>query len=112
MYHMGARYYDPTIARFTQQDPQSGNLSSPLTLNRYLYANDNPVNSCDPTGRFCLAEASIFGLGALAAGLFALADPEVFIFGIMIGSSELNVLATGLAIGTSLWGTAGGLGLC
>jgi RHS repeat-associated protein len=50
MYHMGARYYDPTIARFTQQDPQAGQLARPLTLNRYLYANDNPVNSCDPTG--------------------------------------------------------------
>ncbi len=41
---MGARYYDPTLGRFTQPDP-SGQES-----NQFLYARANPVNFGDPTG--------------------------------------------------------------
>ena len=44
MYHMGARYYDPRIGRFTQPDP-SGQETNP-----YLYAAGDPVNQIDPTG--------------------------------------------------------------
>ncbi|SES18892.1 RHS repeat-associated core domain-containing protein [Streptomyces qinglanensis] len=44
MYHMGARYYDPRIGRFTQPDP-SGQEKNP-----YLYAEGDPVNRIDPGG--------------------------------------------------------------
>jgi RHS repeat-associated protein len=42
----GARYYDPSTARWTQVD-SSGGLSAP-----YAYADDNPINETDPTGAF------------------------------------------------------------
>jgi RHS repeat-associated protein len=46
---LGARYYDPTQARFTQTDPQTHpgdtNQSSP-----YPYAGDDPINHTDPEG--------------------------------------------------------------
>lgn len=41
-----ARYYDPSIGRFTQRDPTG--LSG--GLNQYAYAGNNPVNYTDPTG--------------------------------------------------------------
>ncbi|MEG8274870.1 RHS repeat-associated core domain-containing protein [Streptomyces sp. AHA2] len=44
LYHLGARYYDPQIGRFTQPDP-SGQERNP-----YLYAEGDPLNRIDPTG--------------------------------------------------------------
>ena len=64
MYHMGARYYDSRIGRFTQPDP-SGQEKNP-----YLYAAGDPVNRIDPNGLInwgCLAS----GLGAIGGGLAA-----------------------------------------
>jgi RHS repeat-associated protein len=43
----GARYYDPTTARWTQVDP----LVS-LTTAPYNYAYDDPTNAVDPTGEW------------------------------------------------------------
>ncbi len=47
----GTRYYNPALGRWTQQDPAAGSLGSPDSLNRYLYAKDDPVNLVDPSGR-------------------------------------------------------------
>ncbi len=41
---MGARYYQPELGRWTQQDP------SGLEVNAYLYVGANPVNLKDPSG--------------------------------------------------------------
>ncbi|MBI2183589.1 MAG: RHS repeat-associated core domain-containing protein [Thaumarchaeota archaeon] len=49
LYYFGASYYDPEIGRFTTQDPVCS-CAEPSTLNRYVYANDNPLKFTDPTG--------------------------------------------------------------
>ena len=41
-----ARYYDPTVGRFTQRDP----LGMADGINRYAYVRNNPVNLVDPLG--------------------------------------------------------------
>lgn len=48
LYHLGARYYDPNLGRFTQTDP-SGQEKNP-----YLYAEGDPVNRIDPRGTLSL----------------------------------------------------------
>ena len=48
--YLNARYYDPTIGRFLSQDPWFGNLTSPQSLNKYSYAENNPLTYTDPTG--------------------------------------------------------------
>jgi RHS repeat-associated protein len=47
--HVGARWYDPAIGRFTSLDPKRHDSSS-QEQNRYTYAADNPVSGSDPTG--------------------------------------------------------------
>jgi RHS repeat-associated protein len=47
---MGARYYLPSLGRFTTKDTYAGELAAPLTQNRYIYGNDDPVSMVDPTG--------------------------------------------------------------
>jgi len=48
---MGARFYKPAPAMFTSRDTYDGVLSSPLSLNRYTYAEGDPIQNADPTGR-------------------------------------------------------------
>jgi len=50
LYKFGIRYYDPTLGRWTQQDPLGGSLFDPSTGNRYIYADDDPTNLTDPHG--------------------------------------------------------------
>jgi len=57
-YYLRQRYYDATTGRFTRRDTWEGNNLDPITLNKYLYGNGNPVNYTDPTGLFSLAEIS------------------------------------------------------
>ncbi|GEM_PF-3338472 len=54
--YLRARYYDPSTGRFLSKDPAGGKLSSPVTQNKYVYANNNPVNAGDPTGLVTNAE--------------------------------------------------------
>ncbi len=50
MYYLRARYYKPEIGRFWTMDSFEGNPSDPLSLHKYLYCHDNPVNGTDPSG--------------------------------------------------------------
>ncbi len=48
--YMRARYYSPAMRRFINADIIPGELSNAITLNRYAYANGNPVSNVDPFG--------------------------------------------------------------
>jgi RHS repeat-associated protein len=65
----GTRYYDPTTARWTQQDPVRGDIKDPLSLNLFLYASDNPVNNTDPSGYLDLGFSPVDALSAAGWGL-------------------------------------------
>jgi RHS repeat-associated protein len=95
----GARYYDPSTARWTQVDPAAADS------NLYGYAQDDPVNLTDPTGEwaccyvarywswwgvtidvgFVLSHHDIelvtilYGVALGLAGLFAAMQPELAI---------------------------------
>jgi len=48
--YMRARYYSPELRRFVNADIIPGEISQAVTLNRYAYANGNPVSNVDPFG--------------------------------------------------------------
>jgi RHS repeat-associated protein len=50
LYSLRARYYDPANGRFTSRDTAALDVSNPVELNRYSYAQENPVNLIDPSG--------------------------------------------------------------
>ena len=47
---MRARYYNPDIKRFINQDIKVGDIGSSQSLNRYAYCEGNPVSMIDPFG--------------------------------------------------------------
>ena len=51
-YYLRARYYQPDTGRFTALDPFAGDPYAPMSLHKYLYAANDPVNLIDPTGMF------------------------------------------------------------
>ncbi len=53
--YLRARYYAPQSSRFITKDTWEGNNTSPLSLNRWSYAEGNPINFSDPSGRWCVA---------------------------------------------------------
>ncbi|MBQ8924136.1 MAG: glycohydrolase toxin TNT-related protein [Lachnospiraceae bacterium] len=50
LYYMRARYYNPDIKRFINQDILTGNIGNSASLNRYSYVQGNPLSYTDPFG--------------------------------------------------------------
>ncbi len=96
LYKMGARYYEPELGRWTQQDP------SGLDANAYTYVGGNPVNFVDPSGlgffdcigNSILAGTDLVGIveGAFGVGAGALTG-NVQLPGAGAAFSYLNYLA-------------------
>jgi RHS repeat-associated protein len=62
LYYNRARYLNTNTGRFWSMDSYEGDSASPISLHKYLYTGDEPVDRSDPTGRdFGLADAAIAG---------------------------------------------------
>lgn len=48
--YFGARDYDPATGTWLEQDPYRGRIAEPMTLHRYGYVGDNPINHVDLYG--------------------------------------------------------------
>ena len=49
-YYLRNRYFNPTTGRFGAMDQVDGTFQDPLSLHKYVYCQNNPVNSRDPSG--------------------------------------------------------------
>lgn len=54
-YYLRVRYYNPVIARFTQEDTYRGD-----GLNLYTYCRNNPVSYVDPSGHWCDQKEQVY----------------------------------------------------
>ena len=93
LYKFGIRYYDPAIGRWTQRDPVGGSLQETTKVNPYVYANDDPVNMTDPSGKDSIG--TFLGCLGSAVGLVGGAITAVGLFGASI------VNAMGLSAGAA-----------
>jgi hypothetical protein len=96
---------DPKAGRFTAMDSWKGRSSSPVTLNKYLYADDDSVNLKDPSGHMSvgtLAPPSValtLSTTAINAGFGALTRFSVRLLLVagttaLGGSSQISSAAT------------------
>ena len=108
LYKFGARYYDPNLGRWTQQD-------AVVRLANYTYASDSPVNSVDPTGAvtfgICLSASAGFGWGVMAQGCIQTANLSSWGGTFTVGAGGSSPSATvGIGVQGSTANTISGLG--
>jgi RHS repeat-associated protein len=65
----GIRYYNPDTGRWTQRTPVGGSLQETLKANPYVYADNDPVNAVDPSGKGSCADT----IGVAIVSLVSLA---------------------------------------
>lgn len=64
--YMKARFYDPVLGQFLNQDSFEGTIDTPPSLHKYLYAFGNPVFYIDPDGRTAIGNDIERSIRALA----------------------------------------------
>jgi RHS repeat-associated protein len=79
--YLRARYLNVNTGRFYGRDPFKGLYRNPITLNKYIYAGNNPTNFTDPSGKF-------FGL------LAPVSLAEIFSFYLPVALKGANLAAT------------------
>ena len=52
LYLLNSRWYNPELKRFMTRDNQQGEATDPVSLNRYVYCGNDPVNYVDPMGTY------------------------------------------------------------
>jgi hypothetical protein len=91
-YHR-ARYYHPGLRRFLNQDVVLGATSTPTSLNRFAYANGNPVSGIDPFGLFD-SSTTTASIPAVIVGVKIVAGAS----GVTIAGTVVAVAGTAAAI--------------
>jgi RHS repeat-associated protein len=118
LYYLRARAYDPGVGRFTRRDQLPGVVSFPQDLNRYQYANNNPVRLVDPSGlsaidtessgqngtAMTLLAGPIFNLSSIAPAPvpgFAAASANLLLDAVLL---PFDVLSTGIGLSRQIYG--------
>lgn len=101
----GARWYDPTTGRWTQQDTLDAPLD-PRNANRYAFAANDPINNSDPLG--LATDWADVGKATLG-GAIAIGFTAAFA-GTVAASCAVTVGLTCIAVGAGVAGLSAGVG--
>lgn len=82
--YLRARYYDADLGRFVSRDSFDGFEGDPLSREKYLYGEGDPVNNVDPTGHIALP--------VIAGGVGLLATISVIYLGVKFKQASAGVL--------------------
>jgi RHS repeat-associated protein len=92
LYYLRARYYNPATGRFLSRDPEDGKAKVPASLHKYLYAQGDPMNKVDPSGRDAIITYAL-SIGEKAPGILALELTDIAV------NKVLECVAAWLAVG-------------
>ena len=110
LYHYEARYYNPTIGRFLQQDPILVITSNSQSIHPYAIVRNNPTNFIDPDGQWAvpaLIAIGIIAIGTILGALFGAL--EGYLAGGVECIAEGAILGGIRGLGGSLAGVAAAL---
>jgi RHS repeat-associated protein len=101
MDYLRARFLNFNTGRFASADTFLGLTRMPLTLNKYLYTAQNPVNFTDPGGHFSLGDlAASDAIQGILDAVEAIGESQSFIKTvqaisdfIFVGTTALTILA-------------------
>ena len=77
-YYLQSRYYDPEVYRFINADGYISTGQDINCYNMFAYCGNDPVNKCDPNGRFFLT-ATICGAAIWKIGLAIIASVALIV---------------------------------
>jgi RHS repeat-associated protein len=106
LYHFGARYYDPTMGRFTQLDPVEGG-----SCNNYDYVCGDPVNFVDREGR-----SARVNCGTVTCSVYFSREDTLYLaersneFGLGVGAAFLAICYPFAGPGATVCGAVGLVG--
>lgn len=75
--YLRARYYRAQTGSFITEDTYKGDITTPLSLNRYTYTHNNPLVNKDPSGHG-LFGALVGGIAGAVVGAVAGAAGEIY----------------------------------
>ncbi len=105
MYNLRARYYDPLDGEFNQRDAFAGNNDDPQSLHKYLYANCDPINVIDPSGKQGLLAGLLIDIAIDAISFAVTAYPYLriafAIWNIITIANIIYKIATGQPVSTA-----------
>ncbi|KWX80493.1 hypothetical protein AMQ84_03375 [Paenibacillus riograndensis] len=119
LYYLRARYYDPSMGRFLNEDTVEGQIDNPLTQNLYTYVHNNPLRYADPSGHFAkdtydvqelkqlLSEASSISKDSKYFNAYKTKILERYGFDSIMDENRYNYLY-GLLTGTSAYENSAG----
>jgi len=111
-YYLRARMYNPHIGRFTSRDPVFGKFEEPLTLHRYLYCGNDPINYVDPDGRIAIVIGGSFSGNITASDLSSGFNNRRGLGGIGAMAAYYSAILPGMTMLTDHvgWGGTAGAG--
>jgi RHS repeat-associated protein len=102
-YYLRSRFYNPGSGRFLSMDSFEGVPQDPITLHKYLYANADPTNNIDPSGKFSIG--SMISAVNITANFALRAQTAYDLYTLATGEQELSAKQIGFEI---LAGMGGG----
>ncbi|SNS57826.1 RHS repeat-associated core domain-containing protein [Anaerovirgula multivorans] len=109
LYYMRARYYNPEIRRFMNEDIILGFVNDSQSLNRFAYVQGNPINYIDPEGLFVVTisgggSGSYVVTGGANIGVGFDDKGKILIYNYIGGGVKTNIdLGLGANVGIYPW---------